>query len=765
MARMDPNASMAQLLGTLGTQSGFATRFRVKHDPQLHVDGVGSIALPMDVQTAHRLCAIAQPASHGYKDETRLDKQVRDTWEIAAHRLRFDAPTWPSVLERALKKIAGNLGLPRCATLRAELHNLLVYAPGQFFIDHQDSEKTDGMIGTLVVNLPSHFEGGEFVIEHLGKRLRCNGAADQLEMVAFYADCHHEVRPVKQGYRVVLTYNLISEHAVQATAIAPETLNALAQELHDFWNTPTPSLWTPNKLDNPPDRLVYLLDHEYTRSGLSWTQLKGADVVRVAALRQVAERLDAEIFLALADVHETWAAEEIYRRRRSRRRDDDTDDTEGLELGELINDEIELDHWIALDGSTASSYNRIVQTKELCLTRENADCKPFDVKYTGYMGNYGNTLDRWYHRAAVILWPRERTFAVHARQSPTSGLAQIAERVQAQDIAQALAWTKALLPHWSRGATDLPETLITALTVADAIHDPETAAALLDPFMLCQFHTDTAAHLVSLLEKYGLDWCRACLKAWATGYQAPELQLDWMATTLPAWAQAFDAAAHVDGRALIDVILRERWQWLQQYVVQVRQHHAVSKLLRALERTTAAHLGLLRASVGMADVQQQMLASLLHADMPLQLPLNVLRHAHVSPMPIRALGLAPVHAHCVQVLHMRLAQPQRDEDDWSITPPATICKYEPGKTLAQFLRAPNQRVLQWRAVQDVRQTVERIIAQYELPVQHETLRTSRPYILRLEKMPSLFTREAAERRQWASDLDWLQQTADAFNAT
>jgi len=65
-------------------------------------------------------------------------------------------------------------------------------------------------------------------------------------------------------------------------------------------------------------------------------------------------------------------------------------------------------------------------------------------------------------------------------------------------------------------------------------------------------------------------------------------------------------------------------------------------------------------------------------------------------------------------------------------------------------------------VQGARQTVERIIAQYELPVRHKTLRTGRPYTLKLEKMPELFTHAAAKRRQWASDLDWLRQTQDAF---
>jgi hypothetical protein len=52
-----------------------------------------------------------------------------------------------------LDRIQRDLGLADGSRLRAELHNLLVYGPGQFFLTHQDSEKTDDMIGTLIVVL------------------------------------------------------------------------------------------------------------------------------------------------------------------------------------------------------------------------------------------------------------------------------------------------------------------------------------------------------------------------------------------------------------------------------------------------------------------------------------------------------------------------------------------------------------------------------------------------------------------------------------
>lgn len=217
-----PADYVSQELAALAATDSFATRFTVEADLQLRVEGVGDVPLPVTVQAAHKLCGAAQPALHGYKDQTRLDPHVRDTWEIPASHVHFDSPSWSAVLERALKRIQSDLALPSERGLKAELHNLLVYAPGRFFATHQDSEKVDGMVGTLVITLPSSFTGGEFVVSHQDQTLRVRGSASRLSLLAFYADCYHEVRPVKQGYRVVLTYNLILEGGPAGEATVPE---------------------------------------------------------------------------------------------------------------------------------------------------------------------------------------------------------------------------------------------------------------------------------------------------------------------------------------------------------------------------------------------------------------------------------------------------------------------------------------------------------------------------------------------------------------
>jgi hypothetical protein len=197
---------ITRLLAGTTVSGSFATRrLGDAGDLQLDVKGVGAVPLPVPAPIARRLCDVARPARYGLRDQTVLDERVRAGWEIGARQVKIDARRWQRTLRPQLAQLGRDLGLSDGCTLRAELYNLLVYGPGQFFAPHQDSEKADGMIGTLVVTLPSDFKGGAFVIEHHDEKVSYRGSRDRLSFVAFYADCHHEVRPVTDGYRVVRT--------------------------------------------------------------------------------------------------------------------------------------------------------------------------------------------------------------------------------------------------------------------------------------------------------------------------------------------------------------------------------------------------------------------------------------------------------------------------------------------------------------------------------------------------------------------------------
>src|SRR5450755_1160393 len=134
---------------------------------------------------------------------------------------------------------------------------------------------------------------------HRGETGTVRGSKKAVSVGAFLNDCRHEVRPVTAGYRVVLTYSLLLRGGTGASAVEPdpELVGSVAGCLDEHFASP-----------RSPVRVVYLLDHEYTRRGLDWSRLKGADARRVALLGAAAERAGCDIVLALVDVHERWSA-------------------------------------------------------------------------------------------------------------------------------------------------------------------------------------------------------------------------------------------------------------------------------------------------------------------------------------------------------------------------------------------------------------------------------------------------------------------------
>ncbi len=406
---------LADMLRGLRSGGSFATRRTAPvNDLTIEVRGLGPLRLPVTAAQAKELRLLAHPAKYGRGEQTILDRSVRDTWEVPRSRVKIDKRRWNNTLRPMLDTIRNDLGLPTTSSLKAELHSILVYEPHQFFAPHQDSEKDDQMIGSLVVMLPSNSRGGELVVEHHGESIQYRGSASSLTFVAFYADTRHEVLPLERGYRVVLTYNLMLAGDTTPTKGDAAALATAAELLEKhFEHAPEPRWRGDTQGQDPPDRLVFLLDHQYTERGLRWSQLKGDDTSRADVLRQAAHRAGCETALGHAEIQETWdcynSGPPPWRHRDWPSRDDDPDHTD-FELGDLLDCTVE----ITPAAGEVSGFDPYVMSAELATSTPSVELTPYDTEYTGYMGNWGNTMDRWYRRAAIVIWPQSRSFAVRS---------------------------------------------------------------------------------------------------------------------------------------------------------------------------------------------------------------------------------------------------------------------------------------------------------------------------------------------------------------
>ncbi|MGH3285133.1 MAG: 2OG-Fe(II) oxygenase, partial [Streptosporangiaceae bacterium] len=169
-------------------QAASSVELAVKADDlDLVVEGFGHVRFPVTPAKARKLLGLGRPARFGRGEETVTDPEVRDTWEIPRHLVRAQ---WNgATLKDILATVKEELGLPNAAELTADLHSLLVYETNQHFLAHQDSEKEDSMVGTLVVTLPSSYTGGELMVGHNQEWKAYRGSKTALSLVAFYADC------------------------------------------------------------------------------------------------------------------------------------------------------------------------------------------------------------------------------------------------------------------------------------------------------------------------------------------------------------------------------------------------------------------------------------------------------------------------------------------------------------------------------------------------------------------------------------------------
>ena len=153
--------------------------------------------------------------------------------------------------------------------------------------------------------------------------------------------------------------------------------------------------------------------------------------------------------LALAEVKQTWDVH-VSDNDRWHDYDYDDEDPDDYQLNELIDDEITLGWWTSPDGTGGEPISLHVPHNEVCATTPSEDLAPYQSEYEGYMGNYGNTLDRWYRRAAIVVWPRDRAFAARAEAGSQWALHELRDRIEAGDLEVARTAAESLAPFWKK---------------------------------------------------------------------------------------------------------------------------------------------------------------------------------------------------------------------------------------------------------------------------------------------------------------------------
>jgi hypothetical protein len=247
------------------------------------------------------------------------------------------------------------------------------------------------MFATIVVVLPSAFQGGEVHVSHAGttKILNVSQASGfDTSILAWYTDIMHEVKPITAGYRLALSYNLIHTSPNIPPPALPEQMNMLPlHECLEKWNADG----FETTLETP--LVAYLLHHQYSSDNLDNRRecLKGKDVNMIAQLLPVAKSLGIVICLGNLERTVTGIAEDEgygYHRRGRWGYSDSEEETPCM--GEIEEDSYEITNMVRIDEADEDEvdFGSFVINQQCLIPEEPFDgAAPDKENYRGYMGN------------------------------------------------------------------------------------------------------------------------------------------------------------------------------------------------------------------------------------------------------------------------------------------------------------------------------------------------------------------------------------------
>ncbi len=304
------------------------------------------------------------------------------------------------------------------------------------------------------------------------------------------------------------------------------------------------------------------------------------------------------------------------------------------------------------------------------------------------MGNYGNTLDRWYRRAAVVVWPRDRAFAARGEAGSRWALEELRGRIAAGDMASARAAAESLAPFWKSTARQTG-LLGVALDVAAGLDVAGTAAMLLEPFRVEMLTHEHATELAAVAGRYGEEWTRVLIGGW---FRSPETGREEWASGLPRLCVELHAAGAPDVVGLLTV---GTWRWIDDQFRAATTATRSEYRRRWLEQLSSPLVGLFDAADG--TLRDEMMATLRgYPDTVLECLMPALRSAR----PGSRAAFGGVVRDCSQRLDAIIAGPPRAEDDWSIA--WTGCACDLCDQLGTFLRSGSRRTHEWPLAKDGR---------------------------------------------------------------
>ena len=357
---------------------------------------------------------------------------------------------------------------------------------------HRDTEKVDGMFGTLVIQLPSDYSGGELIVKHRGeeKVFSFSGlqGSTNFHIAAFYADCQHEIKKVTAGNRLCLVYNLLYKES-KSFLVPPDNsllVNRVVAAVKQ-WNADA---------EGPPV-LAYILEHMYTETSLSFKSLKNLDRAVGDLLLSASNEIGFDLYLAHVNLEQDWGASNAYCSESDY---------------ELSNEKYTFSNLVMPSGQKAD-FSDINFKSEALMPKNRLHLDYPDERHeNGDTGNEGACIEKTYRMCCLLLWPVKRRIAVLGLHYMTKKLnAMIADTLMLENRTACVELAQDLVKHSSKIGTESAVTLFHCLVTLK--EDKLLMSFLATGCEICFYDNNFCSQLFSVSDIVGWQSIEQCLLA------------------------------------------------------------------------------------------------------------------------------------------------------------------------------------------------------------------------------------------------------------
>jgi hypothetical protein len=495
-------------------------------------------------------------------------------------------------------------------------------------------------------------------------------------------------------------------------------------------------------------------------------------------LVRAASSLDYQCYLALLTHHQAgevdydtydfddhWGRRSYYDSYDEEEEDEEEDagdsDDSGVAMGEVYEDERTLDHWLDPAGRKQPFGEMHLEENEILSPEDNEGWFVRQEVHEA-TGNEGVSMDRWYRQGVIVIWPRDRYFAILAGEGPASAvptLEQMAARSKKPDaLAACRTFAEEIITCWApqTGFGDESSYSGRMLKLLERIGTEELVQRFIAGVLPHGFDGSEGKALQRLCQRFGWEPFAGALRDFLA-QQKPgnyRTRLDHTVSICEVLCCA-PPALTAERLAVCRPLAGELAQLIERWDKGRRDSWYGYEEKRAGVVAGMVHIfATVSAPSEMDPFLEHVLTDEKHYDLHKVLIPDVKAMQKWLPQaPAAQEAASRLLQHCLAKLRAATAQPIEPPPDW--TRDAQLgCKCEDCQMLSRFLRDPEQRVGRFPLRKDRRQHLHQQIDSHQCDCMHVTERKGSPQTLVCTKTQASYERR---KKQFAVDTKLLAE--------